>query len=164
MQQQILNSIGKKWWYPTKVIYTSKAAFVVWGRTVISKVHKRWLVRRGINKYCLQTGRRWLTDTAKHRCTCPRHGIPTLDRHSKSVYIKRTHPWRKNMWAGASNPHRHPNLYPQPPDAHKHSRKVSKTIVFPLFDSIITDQRTDWRTDGRTDGRAKPFIELLVRN
>ena len=32
--------------------------------------------------------------------------------------------------------------------------------VFPLFDSIITDQRTDRRTDRRT----KPLIELRVRN
>ena len=52
-------------------------------------------------------------------------------------------------WAGASNPHIHPN----PPSTLKTTQKVSKTLVFPLFDSIITDRRTDGRTDGPTDGR-----------
>ena len=32
----------------------------------------------------------------------------------------------------------------------KLSQKVSKMLVFPLFDSIITDQRTDRRTDGQS--------------
>ena len=36
--------------------------------------------------------------------------------------------------------------------------------VFPLFNSITTDQPTDQPTDGRTDGRTKPLIELRVRN
>ena len=39
--------------------------------------------------------------------------------------------------------------------------------IFPLFDSMVTDQRTDgWtngRTDGWTDGQTKPLIELRVR-
>ena len=48
----------------------------------------------------------------------------------------------------ASNPHPHLN---QPPDT-----KTYKTIVLPLFDSIITDRLTDRQTD-RMDGRTKPF-------
>ena len=48
-------------------------------------------------------------------------------------------------WAGASKPHPHPN--PHSP-THKHTQKVSKTLVFPLFDSITM---TDGRTNGRTD-------------
>ena len=36
--------------------------------------------------------------------------------------------------------------------------------VFPLFDSMVTDQRMDGRTDRRTDARTKPLIELRVRN
>ena len=31
------------------------------------------------------------------------------------------------------------------------AQKVSKTLVFPLFNSMTTDRRTDGRTDGRTD-------------
>ena len=49
-------------------------------------------------------------------------------------------------WAGASNPH------PNPTPTHKHSQKVSKTPVFPLFNSITMDQRTN--------GQTKPLIEL----
>ena len=48
-------------------------------------------------------------------------------------------------WAGASNPHQHPN----PPPTLKHTQKESKTLVFPLFNSI-----SDWPTDGWT----KPLI------
>ena len=44
-------------------------------------------------------------------------------------------------------PHPHPN----PPPTLKHTLKVSKTLVFPLFNSMTTDRRTDRRTDGRTD-------------
>ena len=49
--------------------------------------------------------------------------------------------------AGASNPHPHPN--PHSP-THKHTQKVSKTLVFPLFDSIITNGRMDQWTDGQS--------------
>ena len=49
-------------------------------------------------------------------------------------------------WAGASNPHPHPN----PPPTLKHTQKVSKTLVFPLFNSMTPDRRTD--------GRTKPLI------
>ena len=37
-----------------------------------------------------------------------------------------------------------------PPPTHI-PKKISKTLVFPLFDSWVTDRRTDGRTDGRTD-------------
>ena len=51
---------------------------------------------------------------------------------------------------------------PQPPQhnspPHKHTQKVSKMLVFPLFNSIITDRRingpTDRRTNGPTDGQS----------
>ena len=64
-------------------------------------------------------------------------------------------------WVGAYNPHPHPN----PPPTLKHTQKVSKMLVFPLFNSMtMTDGPTDQRTDGRTDGQTKPLTELLVRN
>ena len=53
-------------------------------------------------------------------------------------------------WAGASNPHPHPNT----PSTHKHTQKVSKTLIFTLFDSIITDGLTDRLMDGPTDGQS----------
>ena len=72
--------------------------------------------------------------------------------------VTRGHNTVADGWAGASNPHPHPNPHP----THKHTQKVSKTLVFPLFDSIImdgptdgwTDQRMDQRTDGQTDGQS----------
>ena len=45
---------------------------------------------------------------------------------------------------------------------HKHKQKVSKMRIFPLSDSIITDQWTDWWMDGLSDQRTKPLIELHV--
>ena len=49
-------------------------------------------------------------------------------------------------WAGASN-----HYTPQTP-LHTQTYKVSKTVIFPLFDSITsTDQRTDGWTNGQTD-------------
>ena len=39
---------------------------------------------------------------------------------------------------------------------HIHTQKVSKMLVFPLFDLIIMD--------GLTDGQTKPLIELRVRH
>ena len=52
-----------------------------------------------------------------------------------------------DRWAGASNPEPHPDSHP----THMHTRKVSKTLIFPLFDSIITDGPTDRRTQVSTD-------------
>ena len=50
-------------------------------------------------------------------------------------------------WDGASNPHLNPPLPLKP------THKVSKMLVFLLFNLItMTDQRTDRRTDGQTDG------------
>ena len=46
------------------------------------------------------------------------------------------------------------------PQLPTHTQKLSKTLVFSLFDSIITDGPTNRRTYGRTE----PLIELLVRN
>ena len=63
--------------------------------------------------------------------------------------VTRGHNIVVDRWAGASNPHPHPNT----PSTHKHTQKVSKTLVFPFFDSIITDRPTDGRMDGRMDGR-----------
>ena len=94
----------------------------------------------------------------------------------KEKQVTRGHNIVADGWAGASNPHPHPNpihTLTHTPSTHKHTQKVSKTSVFPLFDSITmmdgpTDQRTDGRTNGRTDqrtdGRTKPLIELRVRN
>ena len=56
-------------------------------------------------------------------------------------------------WAGASDPHPHPN----PPPTLKHTQKVSKTLVSPLFNSMTA-------SDGPTDGQTKPLIEMRVRN
>ena len=82
-------------------------------------------------------------------------------KKERKKQVTRGHNIVADGWAGASNPHPHPN----PPPTLKHAQKVSKTLVFPLFNSMtMTDQRTNGRTDGRTDGRTKPLIELRVRN
>ena len=47
-------------------------------------------------------------------------------------------------WVGASKPH------PHTPLTHTY-KKVSKTHVFPLFDSIITDEPSNQQTDKWTD-------------
>ena len=52
--------------------------------------------------------------------------------------MKRGHNIVADRWTGASNPR----------PTHKYTQKVSKTLVFPLFDSITM---TDGPTDGRTD-------------
>ena len=59
--------------------------------------------------------------------------------------------------AGASNPHPHPN----PPQTLKHTQKVSKMLISPLFNSMTA---SNGRTNEPTDGRKKPLIELRVRN
>ena len=78
------------------------------------------------------------------------HGNPVADGWAGAVMqqVTRGHNIVADGWAGASNPDPHPNSHP----THKHTQKVSKTLVFPLFDSIITDQRTDGPTDQWTDG------------
>jgi len=82
----------------------------------------------------------------------------TLKLHSFfEKQVTRGHNIVADGWAGASNPHPHPN----PSPTLKHTQKVSKTLVFPLFNSMTM---TDKRTNGRTDGRTKPLIELRVRN
>ena len=59
-------------------------------------------------------------------------------------------------WARASNPNDGP-IQTQTPTPHTNVQKeINETLIFPLFDSIITD--------GRTDGRIKPLIDLRVRN
>ena len=64
--------------------------------------------------------------------------------------VTRGHNIVADGWAGASNPHPHPNPLP----TLKHTQKVSKTLVFPLFNSItMTDGPTDQRTNGPTDQR-----------
>ena len=60
--------------------------------------------------------------------------------------VTRGHNIVADGWAGASNPHPHPNPHP----TLKHMQKVSKTVIFLLFDSITTDQRTDGWTDGQS--------------
>ena len=54
-------------------------------------------------------------------------------------------------WAGASNP----NPYLNPSSTLKHTQKVSKTLVFPLFNSMTSD--------GPTDGQTKPLMESLCQ-
>ena len=54
-------------------------------------------------------------------------------------------------WAGASNPHPHP----KPHSIHKHTQKVSKTLDFPLFNSItMKDGPPDVPTDRQTGGQS----------
>ena len=53
-------------------------------------------------------------------------------------------------WARASNPHPHPN----PPPTLKHTQKVSKTLVSPLFQLDDHDGPTDGPTDQWTDGQS----------
>jgi len=54
-----------------------------------------------------------------------------------------------------------PIYTPIPTPSDKRTQKLSKTLVFPLFNSIITDGPMDQRTNGRTDGQS---LELRVRN
>merc|ERR1712042_184451 len=65
-------------------------------------------------------------------------------RKKREQQTTRGHNIVADGWAGASNPHPNPNSHPH---THKRTQKVSKTLVFPLFDSISTDGPTDQRTD-----------------
>ena len=55
-----------------------------------------------------------------------------------SKQVTRGHNIVANGWAGASNPHPHPN---------PHTQNISETLVFPLFDLIITNGQTDGWAD-----------------
>ena len=65
--------------------------------------------------------------------------------------VTRGHNIVADGWAGAAKPHPHSRTHPTPFPTQTHTRKASKTLVFPLFDSW---SRTDQRTDGRTDGQS----------
>ena len=73
------------------------------------------------------------------------HGV--IASLCKKKQVTRGHNIVADGWAGASNPHPHPN----PSTTLKPTQKVSKTLVFPLFDSFTTDGPTDGPTDGQTD-------------
>ena len=88
------------------------------------------------------------------------HHTHTKENVPMQKQVTRGHNIVADGWAEASNPHPHLN----PPPTLKHTQKVSKTLVFPLFNSMTTDRQTDGPTDQRTDGRTKPLIELRVRN
>ena len=75
--------------------------------------------------------------------------------------VTRGHNIVADRWAGASNLYTHP----KPPPTLKHTQKVSKTLVSPLFNSMTTsDGRTNGWMDRQTDGWTKPLIELRVHN
>ena len=49
----------------------------------------------------------------------------------------------------------HPTpMHTPTPTPHTNIQKVSKTLVFPLFDSIITNRPTEQQTNGPTDGQS----------
>ena len=73
--------------------------------------------------------------------------------------VTRGHNIVADGWAGASNHHPHPNPLP----TLKHTQKVSKTLVFALFNWItMTDQRTDGRTDKGSYGVACPQLKMIL--
>ena len=71
-----------------------------------------------------------------------------LQRYFEKEQVSRGHNIIADGWAGASNPHQNP--IPHPP-THKHTQKVSKTLVFPLFNSMTPDRRMDGPMDRQTD-------------
>ena len=81
-----------------------------------------------------------------------------VDEKETGDTVTRGHHIVADGWAGASNPHPQPNPHLSPP-THKHTQKVSKTLVFPLFDSWVMDRWTDRRTDGWTDGRTDGWMD-----
>ena len=85
------------------------------------------------------------TDTAR----CPRlkkilkrEKHPIVVNKGFTMLIKKVRRGRNIIadgWAGASNSDPHPHPHP----THKNTQKLYKMLIFPLFDSIITDRWTD---------------------
>ena len=66
-------------------------------------------------------------------------------------------------WAGAANAHPHPMPHPTPFPTHTQTRKASKTLIFPLFDSCPrADQRTDRRMDKASYRVACPQLRKQI--
>ena len=61
-------------------------------------------------------------------------------------------------WAGASNPHPHPNPLTPHTNIHK------KYLKHSFFHFLTRSPWTNGWTNGPTDRRTKPFIELRVHN
>ena len=57
------------------------------------------------------------------------------------------------------NPSPIPNFHP----SHIHTQKLSKTLVFLLFDSIITNGPMDQQTDGPSDRQSLACLQLKIR-
>ena len=70
----------------------------------------------------------------------------------RNKQVTRGHNIVAEGWAGASNPYPHPN----PPPTLKHTQKVTKTLVLPLFNLMTSD--------GPTDGQTKRVVELRTRD
>ena len=73
--------------------------------------------------------------------------------------MTRGHNIVEDGWAETSNSHPHI----KPTTRLMHTQKVSKTLVFPLLNSMTPDGPADGRTDGWMDGRTKLLAELRVR-
>ena len=66
-------------------------------------------------------------------------------------------------WAGAANTHPHPTPHPTPFPTETPAQKGSKTLVFPLFDSMITGRRTEKASHRVAFPQPKPDIEFIAR-
>ena len=67
-------------------------------------------------------------------------GFPSLEKYD---ILMKSAPWNHGDKGSSSIP------------TQTHTQKASKTLVFPLFDSLTrTDRRTDRWTDGPTDGQS----------
>ena len=69
--------------------------------------------------------------------------------------VTRGHNIVADGWAGASNPHTHPN----PPPTLKHTQKVSKMLVSPLFNSMTA---SNGRMDKASYRVACPQLKSVV--
>ena len=81
-----------------------------------------------------------------------------VEKEKNMRKVTRGHNIVADRWAGASNPHPHPNL----PPTLKHTQKVFQNARFPTFRLVLTDGPTDGWTDGPLDGQS--HLELRVRN